>query len=266
MVPYVHVDVDDEDSLTERFASGGERKLLDIAVIRLPRISNFTDFAPFERYENVSVRYVERVSELHDPDMILLPGTKSTIADLQWLRQSGLEAAILKAADAGKLVFGICGGYQMLGNRIADPEQVEAAGVTEIAGMGLLDMETVFRGQKVQTQTSGVFRQVPGMLSCLDGMEYTGYEIHMGRSQQAMAPVVGKGTVYGSYIHGIFDAPGVADTVLKALCQYRGIDAGALESFDPAQYKERQYDALAQAVREGLDMDLVYRILNREEK
>ena len=266
VVPYVHVDVDDEDSLTERFASGGERKLLDIAVIRLPRISNFTDFAPFERYENVSVRYVERVSELHDPDMILLPGTKSTIADLQWLRQSGLEAAILKAADAGKLVFGICGGYQMLGNRIADPEQVEAAGVTEIAGMGLLDMETVFRGQKVQTQTSGVFRQVPGMLSCLDGMEYTGYEIHMGRSQQAMAPVVGKGTVYGSYIHGIFDAPGVADTVLKALCQYRGIDAGALESFDPAQYKERQYDALAQAVREGLDMDLVYRILNREEK
>ena len=266
VVPYVHVDVDDEDSLTERFASGGERKLLDIAVIRLPRISNFTDFAPFERYENVSVRYVERVSELHDPDMILLPGTKSTIADLQWLRQSGLEAAILKAADAGKLVFGICGGYQMLGNRIADPEQVEAAGVTEIAGMGLLDMETVFRGQKVQKQTSGVFRQVPGMLSCLDGMEYTGYEIHMGRSQQAMAPVVGKGTVYGSYIHGIFDAPGVADTVLKALCQYRGIDAGALESFDPAQYKERQYDALAQAVREGLDMDLVYRILNREEK
>ena len=266
VVPYVHVDVDDEDSLTERFASGGERKLLDIAVIRLPRISNFTDFAPFERYENVSVRYVERVSELHDPDMILLPGTKSTIADLQWLRQSGLEAAILKAADAGKLVFGICGGYQMLGNRIADPEQVEAAGVTEIAGMGLLDMETVFRGQKVQTQTSGVFRQVPGMLSCLDGMEYTGYEIHMGRSQQAMAPVVGKGNVYGSYIHGIFDAPGVADTVLKALCQYRGIDAGALESFDPAEYKERQYDALAQAVREGLDMDLVYRILNREEK
>ena len=264
VVPYVHVDVDDEDSLTERFASSGERKLLDIAVIRLPRISNFTDFAPFERYENVSVRYVERVSELHDPDMILLPGTKSTIADLQWLRQSGLEAAILKAADAGKLVFGICGGYQMLGSRVADPEQVEAAGVTEIAGMGLLDMETVFRGQKVQTQTNGVFRQVPGMLSCLDGMEYTGYEIHMGRSQQAMAPVVGKGNVYGSYIHGIFDAPGVADTVLKALCQCRGIDAGALESFDPAQYKERQYDALAQAVREGLDMDLVYRILNRE--
>ena len=165
VVPYVHVDVDDEDSLTERFLSGGERKLLDIAVIRLPRISNFTDVSPFERYENVSVRYVERVSELHDPDMILLPGTKSTISDLQWLRQSGLEAAICKAASTGKLVFGICGGYQMLGSRILDPEQVEAAGVTEIAGMGLLDMQTVFRGQKVQTQTGGVFQQIPGLLS-----------------------------------------------------------------------------------------------------
>ena len=264
VVPYVHVDVDDEDSLTERFLSGGERKLLDIAVIRLPRISNFTDVSPFERYENVSVRYVERVSELHDPDMILLPGTKSTISDLQWLRQSGLEAAICKAASAGKLVFGICGGYQMLGSRILDPEQVEAAGVTEIAGMGLLDMQTVFRGQKVQTQTGGVFQQIPGLLSCLNGMTYTGYEIHMGRSKEAAAPVVGNGSVYGSYIHGIFDAPGVADEIRKALCRQRGISVQTLESEDPAAYKQRQYDTLAQAVREGLDMELVYRILNRE--
>ena len=264
VVPYVHVDVDDEDSLTERFLSGGERKLLDIAVIRLPRISNFTDVSPFERYENVSVRYVERVSELHDPDMILLPGTKSTISDLQWLRQSGLEAAICKAASTGKLVFGICGGYQMLGSRILDPEQVEAAGVTEIAGMGLLDMQTVFRGQKVQTQTGGVFQQIPGLLSCLNGMTYTGYEIHMGRSKEAAAPVVGNGSVYGSYIHGIFDAPGVADEIRKALCRQRGISVQTLESDDPAAYKQRQYDTLAQAVREGLDMELVYRILNRE--
>ncbi len=264
VVPYVHVDVDDEDSLTERFSSGGERKLLDIVVIRLPRISNFTDFAPFERYENVSVRYVDRVSELHDPDMILLPGTKSTIADLQWLRQSGLEAAICKAASAGKLVFGICGGYQMLGSRILDPEQVEAAGVTEIAGMGLLDMQTVFRGQKVQTQTRGVFQQIPGLLSFLNGMTYTGYEIHMGRSKEAAAPVVGNGSVYGSYIHGIFDAPGVADAMIKALCRKRGLSLQTLESDDPAAYKQRQYDILAQAVREGLDMELVYRILNRE--
>ena len=126
-------------------------------MIRLPRISNFTDVSPFERYENVSVRYVERVSELHDPDMILLPGTKSTISDLQWLRQSGLEAAICKAASAGKLVFGICGGYQMLGSRILDPEQVEAAGVTEIAGMGLLDMQTVSGDKRCRPRPAAFF-------------------------------------------------------------------------------------------------------------
>ena len=264
VVPYVTVDIDDEDSLSERFHRPQGRRLIDIAVVRLPRISNFTDFAPFERYDSVSVRYVQAPEELAGADMILLPGTKSTIADLMWLRQSGLEAAILKAASAGTLVFGVCGGYQMLGQRVSDPDQVEAAGVTEIAGMGLLPVETVFHGEKVQTQTSGTFRDVPGRLAELNGLHYIGYEIHMGRSGDRQNPVLCRDNVYGSYVHGIFDAPGVADTIVKALCREKGVDAGQLQSFDPAAYKEQQYDKLAQAVREGLDMDLIYRILNRE--
>ena len=264
VVPYVTVDIDDEDSLSERFHRPQGRRLLDIAVVRLPRISNFTDFAPFERYDSVSVRYVQAPEELAGADMILLPGTKSTIADLMWLRQSGLEAAILKAASAGTLVFGVCGGYQMLGQRVSDPDQVEAAGVTEIAGMGLLPVETVFHGEKVQTQTSGTFRDIPGRLAELNGLHYIGYEIHMGRSGDRQNPVLCRDNVYGSYVHGIFDAPGVADTIVKALCREKGVDAGQLQSFDPAAYKEQQYDKLAQAVREGLDMDLIYRILNRE--
>lgn len=264
VIPYTHVDIDDEDSLTQRFDRTMERKLLDIAVIRLPRISNFTDFSPFERYANVSLRYVERVSDLHEPDMILLPGTKSTIEDLKWLRQSGLETAILKKASAGTLVFGVCGGYQMLGGRLSDPDQVEAAGTTEIRGLGLLDMDTVFRGEKVQTQTSGTFCGVTGMLSGLNGMPYTGYEIHMGRSQKAAPPLQGKGNVYGSYIHGIFDAPGISDRILQAICAQKGLSFEALGTFDLYQYKQRQYDLLADAVRGGLDMELVYRIINRE--
>ncbi len=264
VIPYTHVDIDEEDSLSERFRRGTERKLLDIAVIRLPRISNFTDFSPFERYANVSVRYVEKVADLHQPDMILLPGTKSTIADLQWLRQSGLEAAVLKAADAGTLVFGICGGYQMLGTIVSDPDQVESAGVTEIAGMGLLPMNTVFCGDKVQTQTNGTFGGISGMLSTLNGMAYTGYEIHMGRSQETLCAVTGNNNVYGSYIHGIFDAPGIADTILQALCRQKGIDFDGLGTFDSAAYQEQQYNKLADAVRGGLDMELVYKILNRE--
>ena len=264
VIPYTHVDIDDEDSLTERFARTTERKLLDIAVIRLPRISNFTDFTPFERYANVSLRYVERVADLHSPDMILIPGTKSTIADLKWLRQSGLEAAVLKAASAGTLVFGICGGYQMLGRKVSDPDQVEAAGTTEIQGLELLDMDTVFQGEKVQTQVAGTFDGVTGMLSGLNGMSYTGYEIHMGRSQEKLPPLQGTGNVYGSYIHGIFDAPGVSDQILRAICTKKGLDFAALGTFDLQEYKGRQYDLLADVVRGGLDMELIYRIINRE--
>ncbi len=264
VVPYTHVDIDDEDSLSERFTRNTGRKLLDLAVIRLPRISNFTDFSPFERYENVSLRYVGKVSELGAPDMILIPGTKSTIADLAWLRESGLEAAILKEASRGTLVFGVCGGYQMLGQLVCDPDGVEAAGLTEIRGLGLLDMQTVFHGEKVQTQTTGVFSGVDGMLAGLNGLSYEGYEIHMGRSEEKMPPLAGTGNVYGSYVHGVFDAPGVSDAVLKALCAQKGIDFSQLGMFDMRAYKERQYDLLADAVRAGLDMDFVYRVLRRE--
>lgn len=264
VVPYTHVDIDEEDSLSERFYQPQGRKLLDIAVIRLPRISNFTDFSPFERYENVSLRYVDKVADLLNPDMILLPGTKSTIGDLMWLRQSGLEAAIQKAASAGTLVFGICGGYQMLGKTISDPDQVEAAGVTEIAGLGLLDMDTVFRGEKVQTQVSGCFENIPGMLSGLSGLSYEGYEIHMGQSSEKLPPIICNHNIYGSYIHGIFDAPHVAETIVQALCSQKGIDFEAIGTFDLHEYKEQQYNKLADAVRNGLDMDYVYRVLNRE--
>ena len=264
VIPYTHVDIDDEDSLSTRFQTGDGRKDIDIAVIKLPRISNFTDVSPLERFESVSVRYIERPDQLHQPDMILLPGTKSTIADLLWLRQSGLEAAICQQAARGCIIFGICGGYQMLGTSIRDPQGVEAAGVTEVKGMGLLPMDTVFQGEKVQQQTSGVFGEIPGVLHSLSGLPYTGYEIHMGRSQQKLAPLVNRDNVYGSYIHGIFDGEGIAQAVIRDLAAKKGIDPGTLTVFDPERYKQEQYDKLADAVRGGLDMDFVYKVLNRE--
>ena len=261
VVPYLHVDIDDEDSLSERFGKGA-KKLIDIAVIKLPRISNFTDLAPFERFENVSVRYIERPSELGEPDMIVIPGTKSTISDLVWLRECGLEAKIKQAASRNTPVFGVCGGYQMLGTRIADPENVESSGISEIGGIGLLPIETVFEGEKIQRQTEGVFCGIEGVFAGLNGVRYEGYEIHMGRSGKA-SPVVSRGCVYGSYIHGIFDAEGAAKAVLKALCDKKGVGYERLGSFDPVNYKEEQYEKLASAVRDGLDMELVYRILDR---
>ena len=264
VIPYTHVDIDDEDSLSTRLHTGDGRKDIDIAVVKLPRISNFTDVSPLERFESVSVRYIERPDQLHQPDMILLPGTKSTIADLLWLRQSGLEAAICQQAARGCIVFGICGGYQMLGTSIRDPLGVEAAGVTEVKGMGLLPMDTVFQGEKVQQQTGGVFGTISGPLHSLSGMAYTGYEIHMGRSGQQLPPLVSRGNVYGSYIHGIFDGAGIAQAIIGDLAARKGIDPGTLTVFDPERYKQEQYDKLADAVRGGLDMDFVYKVLNRE--
>ncbi len=265
VVPYTYADIDDEDSLTDRFRQNNVRKLVDIAVIQLPRISNFTDFSPFERYENVSLRYVERPADLYQPDMVILPGTKSTVSDLCWLRQNGLEAAVQKQAAKGTLVLGICGGFQMLGKTISDPDGVESSSMAKISGMGLLDVETIFQGEKVQRQVNGSFHSVEGRLSVLNGLPYEGYEIHMGRNQEKdLPPLLGKGNIYGSYIHGLFDVSSVCDAVLKSICEKKGVDFNALGTFDLRKYKDQQYEMLADAVRYGLDMDYVYRVLNRE--
>ena len=257
VVPYVHVDIDDEDSLSERLTAG-ERKEIDIAVISLPRISNFTDFSPFSRFSAVSLRYVKNLFELGSPDLIILPGTKSTISDLKWMRQNGLEAGILKAASRGTPVFGICGGLQMLGTKIADPYETEGGG--EIAGMGLLPVETVFARQKTRTQTEGVFRDLDGLYAPLNGLFYRGYEIHMGQSGFD-APVIQRENVCGSYIHGLFDENGIAEAIVRALYERAGLTFDENAVFDVHVYREAQYDKLADAVRGALDMEMIYRIL-----
>ena len=181
VAPYLDIQVEDEDSLTERFDRDQETGLIDIAVIRIPRISNFTDFNPLESIPGVSLRYVKHPAELRNPDVIILPGTKNTMEDLRWLRESGMEALILKAAARGTLIFGICGGYQMLGESLSDPYGVEAGG--SMRGMGLLPMENCFCAEKkTRTQVTGKFLELSGDYEILSGVEFTGYEIHMGDS------------------------------------------------------------------------------------
>ena len=257
VVPYVHVDIDDEDSLSEKL-SAGMRKEIDIAVILLPRISNFTDFSPFSRFSGVSLRYVKNLFELGSPDLIIIPGTKSTMSDLKWMRQNGLEAEILKKASRNTPVFGICGGLQMLGKKISDPFDTEGGG--EINGMSLLDTETVFEKQKTRTQTDGVFDGIKGIFEPLNGLRYRGYEIHMGQSTDTSA-VIQKNSIYGSYIHGIFDENGIAETIVRALYKSRGMEFNENEVFDISAYRESQYDLLADTVREAMDMELIYKIL-----
>lgn len=259
VVPYVNVDVDDEDSLSDRFTRKGKAAVIDIAVIRTPRISNFTDFNALEYIDGVSLRYVGSVKELKDPDLIILPGTKNTMGDLAWLRESGLEASILKHASKDKPVIGICGGYQMLGTVLKDPLGVEHGGV--MSGFGLLDQETVFEGEKTTTRVSGKLNEVEGIFKELSGIEYEGYEIHMGKTTNNKT-IVNNKNVYGSYIHGIFDKEGVSKTIIEALLKKKGKSIEELKTFDMNTYKNEQYDILAQEVRKSLDMDKIYEIMN----
>lgn len=270
VVPYLHLDLDDEDSLSERFTRNGVSAPLDIAVIRLPRISNFTDFNPLEQSEQVNLRYVTSVGSLGQPDVVILPGTKNTMDDLKWLRQSGLEAAILKHAAKGGAVVGICGGYQMLGEHLSDPMGVEAGG--EMRGMGLLAARTTFAGQKCRTQVTGRVLESSGIFAGLKDAPFTGYEIHMGRTDSQLPPFAaltgGKaptdglfsGNIWGSYVHGIFDDGEFTARFLNCLLRAKGLDETA-KAVDWAAYKEQQYDILAENVRKALDMEEIYRIL-----
>lgn len=258
VIPYLHIDVDDEDSLTDRFERKPQNALIDIAVIRFPRISNFTDFNPLEYMDGVGVRYVGSVGELGRPDFVILPGTKNTMADLVWLRESGLEASLLKYAAEGFPVLGVCGGYQMLGVSLADPYGVEHGG--KMAGMGLLSGETVFAKQKTRTRATGLLPKVGGIFSGLSGREYDAYEIHMGETTNNLA-VVNEGNVYGTYLHGIFDKEDVCKAVVDALLRAKGLSTDNVQAFDLAEYKNSQYNILAHEMRKALDMDYIYRVL-----
>ena len=274
VVPYGRFDIDDEDSLSERLDRAGGASQVRIAVVRLPRISNFTDFSALSRVPGVGVYYADRPAQLEGADLIILPGTKSTLGDLKWLRESGMEAQILKQHTAGTPVFGVCGGYQIMGRTVSDPEGAEGGG--RLRGMGLLPADTVFRPEKTTVQSEGMLGKLSGVLAPLSGMAVTGYEIHMGettRDADAKSLVqlsrAGQDAVWdgcqaenacGTYLHGVFDAPGVALALAQALAARKGIVL-ADTAYDTAQYKEEQYDRLADTVRQALDMDRVYRIL-----
>ena len=336
VVPYMHLSIEDEDSLSGQL-DNHDVGVIDLAVIRFPRISNFTDFNVFERLEDVSVRYVSSVQELGQPDMIFLPGSKNTMGDLRWMRQNGLEAAVKKLA-AHIPVWGICGGYQMLGRTISDPHGVEnenslreplypahceaishepdtiaverirrdgalplrgmelppretrrqshAADENSLReplrGMELIDTDTTLMPEKMRTQTRGKFENMTGIFSTLSGLEFSGYEIHMGKTTvstgEHQTPLVQladgrtdgvqrmeKGSeapgVYGSYVHGIFDDGDIAVRIVQALADKKRVSWKPEAGGDYHAFKEQQYDKLAQGLREHLDMEYVYSIL-----
>jgi adenosylcobyric acid synthase len=246
---------------------------VDITVVRLPRISNFDDFDALALEEGVQVRFVDSPDQLGHPQAVILPGTKSTIADLLWLRRVGLARAICDLAEKGIPVVGICGGYQMLGRTISDPNRVESA-EGQVEGLGLLPVDTVFEAVKATYQARARIETDWGFFVEIEGQEIEGYEIHMGHSrggepafrllarggQSVDAPdgaVDQRGQVFGTYLHGLFDNSNLRRAWLRSLGWY-----AAFSGLSMAEVREREYDRLAQQVRESLDMARLYQIVN----
>lgn len=252
----------------------GGRDFLAIDVIYLPHISNFTDFDCLEKERDVQLRYIRSPQELGSPDVIIIPGTKNTIADLQYLSRAGLTQRIQSVFNSRKstVIVGICGGYQMLGARICDKHSLES-NIKEIKGLGMLSVKTDLEKEKTLTRVRA--RELAS------GMEIAGYEIHHGNSR-AMSKSLpafeifernGKrlrrfdgmtrpdGRVLGTYIHGLFDNDGFRRNWLNGIRQRKGWPALAQNvSFSP----DREFDKLAKLLRKNIDLKLLYRILNHE--
>lgn len=278
VIPYLAVELEEEDSLSSKFdRKKNEQAAITIAVIHFPRISNFTDFQVFEALPFVDVRYVSTVRELQGADLIVLPGSKNTIQDLLWMRQNGMEAAIKKAADARIPIFGICGGYQMLGEEISDPLGVEGEERT-LRGIELLPIRTRLGAEKTRTLAEGRIEEIEGSLRALSHLCVNGYEIHMGESEPTQESVQNlcllrakqgdcsyekrdgcvQGEVYGTYLHGFFDAPQIAEKLLELLLLKKGLDVSEIKEYSYSKYKEEQFEKLAKGMREHLDMKRVY--------
>lgn len=325
VVPFTPLDLDEEDSVSKRLqikrnllCSGDDIK---ITVVRFPFISNYTDFTIFEGVEGVSLFYVDDPKALDGADLIILPGTKNTVADLDWIKRRGFASKITELAEKGALIIGICGGFQMLGRGIWDPEGVESGGGAEdlgrcvrdsfvsesgraaeglgrnikdqygsgaggaIEGLGLLPVDTVFGMDKKLRQIKTNAGDLSGVYEPLSHAEISGYEIHMGVSTDNAIDrntgkisgyeihtgmstddgiemsVISRGTVLGTYIHGIFDSPDFTGKLLKITYDRKGLDKDIPVIEPAAVHEERELNRLADVLRGALDWELIYRVI-----
>ncbi len=279
VIPYFKdIRIPEEDSVVlegrnrELKGYSRESEIINIAVVRLPHISNFTDFDPLEREQDVRLSYVSDVSQLNTPDVIIIPGTKNTIRDLRWLKESGFANKILFVINRklSTVLIGICGGYQMLGKKIYDPYGIESKR-KEIDGLGILPISTFFEEEKILNQVKAK--------EIRSGLSVFGYEIHHGRSRKLKdynhvfkiterrgrtvedfdGAFGNEKNIWGTYIHGIFDADIFRREFLNRLRLKKGLlPLPQTVNFNP----DKEFDKLARLVRENINMDLLYRILS----
>jgi adenosylcobyric acid synthase len=254
IIPYykdIYIDEEDSVSLAGKNAQLSTlSSQLNIAVVLLRHISNFTDFDVLERDPRVNLFYTNNPKDIIQADIIILPGTKSTLDDLLELRRNGCAQAILQAHRDGRTVIGICGGYQMLGQTIEDPEGIEGS-IATLPGLGLLPIHTTMGKEKTTKQVTFMF----------EGQECKGYEIHQGISDTDEA-IMQTGHCIGTYIHGFLDN----QSVIEHLLSEKGkVKSEKFAAADPASFKEEQYDKLADHVRQHVDMERIYQILTSDD-
>jgi adenosylcobyric acid synthase len=289
VLPYfTDINIDNEDSVC---LDTGNRKLdnknykpyesqIDIVVIKLPRISNFTDFDILKREKDVCVRFVDNAQSIGKPDLIIIPGSKNTIGDLTFIKENGIADSIKDLAMNGTMIIGICGGYQMLGKEIRDSENAESK-ITQIRGLGLIDAKTTFMLQKNTYQIKARLHSDLASRSDLNNFntrsELTGYEIHMGetellngtlpflqiieRSDKEVCAddgaISNNGNVIGTYVHGIFDNDEFRLELINCLRRNKTLSPIQPEDLSKVD-KERQYDKLADLFKKHINMDLIF--------
>ena len=281
VVPYYRdIEIAEEDSVSleqRQQLKSQTGHVLDIAVMGFPHISNFDDFDPLRREPGVRLRYVESRDSIGEPDLIILPGTKTTMADLWWLRERGFAAEITRQAAAGTPIIGVCGGYQMMGRRILDPEGVESP-EPESEGLDLLPIDTVFATVKETHRVRGVVSSDSGLLARAGNAAVEGYEIHMGSSTstgEAVSPfrisrpgqpaaedgvISADGRAMGTYVHGLFNSYALRRALLEQLAEWKGVALPPPSDTGGQLSRDGEYDKLAQTVRDSFDMDLLYRL------
>lgn len=280
VIPYQRLIIDDEDSVTERWIEKKEGSLT-IGVVRLRHISNFTDCTVFDMYPDVNVEYYENQRELQraEPDLLVIPGSKNTIDDVIKLKESHLADEIIKKHASGVPVIGICGGYQIIGKEILDPNHVESHR-ERVEGLGLIDMTTVLGEEKMTTRIEGTMASDFLGMSLVDA-PITGYEIHMGETTpngkvnrfarledgRMDGGVSEDGMVMGTYLHGVFDNDDFRNRLLTALTQRKQEQLGETFVYDESgrvdfkAFKESQYDLLAKSIEEHMDIEKLMKII-----
>ncbi|MDH2315385.1 cobyric acid synthase [Fusobacterium nucleatum] len=270
VIPYTDIDIEDEDSLTEKYKSFKLNKnsnKIKISVIKLKHISNATDIDALSIYNDVEIQFVTERSQIGNEDLLIIPGSKNSIDDLKWLKESGIAEEIIKRARTETIIFGICGGFQILGNKVKDPYHIEGD-IEELNGLGLLDLETIMENEKTLVQYKGKLVIDNGILKALNNFEIKGYEIHQGITKgneknlttDERTIFVNRDNIIATYLHGIFDNKDFTDTLLNEIRRRKGLEE-VNNNISYEEYKVKEFDKLEKLVRENVDIDEIYKII-----